>query len=120
MRRGHAVYVVDQVARGRSAHFSQSQGKVANGNLARTEQREVRGRRLVGRRDAHEAVDGEAMDVAAACDEGLGVGAVEEQRRVAVGIRELLLAHERVELRVGAAAVRDALRHAAPISMRES
>ena len=29
VRRGHAVYVVDQVARGRSAHFSQSQGKVA-------------------------------------------------------------------------------------------
>src|SRR5882672_5153167 len=41
VRRGHAVYVVDQVARGRSAHFSQSQGKVANGNLARTEQRFV-------------------------------------------------------------------------------
>ena len=33
VRRGHAVYVVDQVARGRSAHFSQSQGKVADGNL---------------------------------------------------------------------------------------
>src|SRR2546422_10176281 len=41
VRRGYAVYVVDQVARGRSAHFSQSQGKVANGNLARTEQRFV-------------------------------------------------------------------------------
>ena len=41
VRRGHAVYVVDQVARGRSAHFSQSQGPVANGNLARTEQRFV-------------------------------------------------------------------------------
>jgi pimeloyl-ACP methyl ester carboxylesterase len=39
IRRGHAVYVVDQVARGRSAHFSQSQGKVAEGNLKRTEQR---------------------------------------------------------------------------------
>jgi pimeloyl-ACP methyl ester carboxylesterase len=39
VRRGHAVYVVDQVARGRSAHFSQSQGKVADGNLARTQQR---------------------------------------------------------------------------------
>ena len=39
VRRGHAVYVVDQVARGRSAHFSQSQGKVADGNLERTEQR---------------------------------------------------------------------------------
>src|SRR6201991_2645583 len=39
VRRGHAVYVVDQVARGRSAHFSQSQGKVADANLQRTEQR---------------------------------------------------------------------------------
>src|SRR5207253_9032831 len=39
VRRGHAVYVVDQVARGRSAHFSQSQGKVADANLKRTEQR---------------------------------------------------------------------------------
>ncbi len=39
VRRGHAVYVVDQVARGRSAHFSQSQGPVANANLQRTEQR---------------------------------------------------------------------------------
>ena len=38
VRRGHAVYVVDQVARGRSAHFSQSQGKVAEANLKRTEQ----------------------------------------------------------------------------------
>src|SRR5215216_1904066 len=41
VRRGYAVYVVDQVARGRSAHFSQSQGKVAEGNLRRTEQRFV-------------------------------------------------------------------------------
>jgi pimeloyl-ACP methyl ester carboxylesterase len=39
VRRGHAVYVVDQVARGRSAHYSQSQGKVADANLKRTEQR---------------------------------------------------------------------------------
>jgi pimeloyl-ACP methyl ester carboxylesterase len=39
VRRGHAVYVVDQVARGRSAHFSLSQGKVADANLKRTEQR---------------------------------------------------------------------------------
>jgi pimeloyl-ACP methyl ester carboxylesterase len=39
VRRGHAVYVVDQVARGRSAHFSQSQGKVADANIERTEQR---------------------------------------------------------------------------------
>ena len=37
LRRGHAVYVVDQVARGRSAHWSQSQGPVAAANLARTE-----------------------------------------------------------------------------------
>ena len=41
VRRGYAVYVVDQVARGRSAHWSQSQGKVADGNLGRTEQRFV-------------------------------------------------------------------------------
>jgi pimeloyl-ACP methyl ester carboxylesterase len=41
LRRGHAVYVVDQVARGRSAHFSQSQGPVQAANLARTEQRFV-------------------------------------------------------------------------------
>jgi pimeloyl-ACP methyl ester carboxylesterase len=41
LRRGHAVYVVDQVARGRSAHFSQSQGTVAPANLAATEQRFV-------------------------------------------------------------------------------
>jgi pimeloyl-ACP methyl ester carboxylesterase len=41
LRRGHAVYVVDQVARGRSAHFSQSQGAVQAGNLKRTEQRFV-------------------------------------------------------------------------------
>lgn len=41
LRRGYAVYVVDQVARGRSAHFSQSQGAVAVANLGRTEQRFV-------------------------------------------------------------------------------
>jgi len=41
LRRGHAVYVVDQVARGRSAHFSQSQGPVQAANLPRTEQRFV-------------------------------------------------------------------------------
>jgi pimeloyl-ACP methyl ester carboxylesterase len=39
VRRGHAVYVADQVARGRSAHYSQSQGPVAEANLTRTEQR---------------------------------------------------------------------------------
>jgi pimeloyl-ACP methyl ester carboxylesterase len=41
LRRGHAVYVVDQVARGRAAHFAQSQGPVQAANLARTEQRFV-------------------------------------------------------------------------------
>jgi pimeloyl-ACP methyl ester carboxylesterase len=46
LRRGHAVYVVDQVARGRSAHFSQSQGPVQAGNLARTEQRFVAPKRF--------------------------------------------------------------------------
>src|ERR1043165_7503210 len=39
VRRGHAVYVVDQVARGRWGHYSQSQGPVAQANLPRTEQR---------------------------------------------------------------------------------
>jgi len=46
LRRGHAVYVVDQVARGRSAHWSQSQGPVAAANLKRTEQRFVAPRRF--------------------------------------------------------------------------
>jgi pimeloyl-ACP methyl ester carboxylesterase len=41
LRRGHAVYVVDQVARGRSAHWSLSQGSVAAADLKRTEQRFV-------------------------------------------------------------------------------
>jgi pimeloyl-ACP methyl ester carboxylesterase len=41
LRRGYAVYVVDQVARGRSAHFSQSHGPVQAANLKRTEQRFV-------------------------------------------------------------------------------
>jgi len=45
LRRGHAVYVVDQVARGRSAHFSQSHGPVQAANLRRTEQRFVAPRR---------------------------------------------------------------------------
>ena len=31
LRHGYAVYVVDQVARGRSPHFSQSQGAVGAG-----------------------------------------------------------------------------------------
>ena len=47
LRRGHTVYVVDQVARGRSAHFSQSQGAVQDGNLARTEQRFVAPKRFM-------------------------------------------------------------------------
>ena len=46
LRRGHAVYVVDQVARGRSAHFSQSQGPVQAANLKRTEQRFVAPKRF--------------------------------------------------------------------------
>jgi pimeloyl-ACP methyl ester carboxylesterase len=41
VRRGYAVYVVDQVARGRSAHWSQSQGPVQRADLNRTEQRFV-------------------------------------------------------------------------------
>jgi len=41
LRRGHAVYVIDQVARGRSAHFSQSHGPVQAANLERTGQRFV-------------------------------------------------------------------------------
>jgi pimeloyl-ACP methyl ester carboxylesterase len=39
LRRGYAVYVVDQVARGRSAHFSMSQGAVSPANLSRTQWR---------------------------------------------------------------------------------
>jgi pimeloyl-ACP methyl ester carboxylesterase len=46
VRRGQAVYVVDQVARGRSAHFSQSQGPVQAANLQRTEQRFVAPKRF--------------------------------------------------------------------------
>ena len=46
LRRGYAVYVVDQVARGRSAHFSQSQGAVSAGDLGRTEQRFVAPKRF--------------------------------------------------------------------------
>jgi pimeloyl-ACP methyl ester carboxylesterase len=46
LRRGHDVYVVDQVARGRSAHFSQSQGAVQAANLNRTEQRFVAPKRF--------------------------------------------------------------------------
>ncbi len=39
LRRGYAVYVADQVARGRSPHFSMSQGAVSVADLARTERR---------------------------------------------------------------------------------
>ena len=39
LRQGYAVYVVDQVARGRSPHFSTSQGVVGPADLARTERR---------------------------------------------------------------------------------
>jgi pimeloyl-ACP methyl ester carboxylesterase len=46
LRRGHTVYVVDHVARGRAAHFSQSQGPVQTGNLRRTEQRFVAPKRF--------------------------------------------------------------------------
>src|SRR5262245_57063804 len=41
VRRGYAVYVVDGVARGRSAHWSQSQGEVSKANLERLTQRFV-------------------------------------------------------------------------------
>ena len=39
LRHGYAVYVVDQVARGRSAHWSMSQGAVGAADLGRTERR---------------------------------------------------------------------------------
>jgi pimeloyl-ACP methyl ester carboxylesterase len=41
VRRGYAVYVVDQVARGRSAHWSQVHGPVQGARLPFTEQRFV-------------------------------------------------------------------------------
>jgi pimeloyl-ACP methyl ester carboxylesterase len=41
LRRGYTVYVVDQVARGRAAQWSQANGPVAAANLARLEQRFV-------------------------------------------------------------------------------
>jgi pimeloyl-ACP methyl ester carboxylesterase len=41
LRRGYAVYVVDQVARGRAAQWSQANGPVAASNLVRLEQRFV-------------------------------------------------------------------------------
>jgi pimeloyl-ACP methyl ester carboxylesterase len=46
LRRGHAVYVVDQVARGRSAHWSLAQGPVAAADITRTEQRFVAPKRF--------------------------------------------------------------------------
>jgi pimeloyl-ACP methyl ester carboxylesterase len=41
LRRGYAVYVVDQVARGRAAQWSQANGAVSASNLSRLEQRFV-------------------------------------------------------------------------------
>jgi len=41
LRRGYTVYVVDQVARGRAAQWSQANGPVAKANLERLEQRFV-------------------------------------------------------------------------------
>src|SRR5215469_17608225 len=41
LRKGYAVYVVDQVARGRSAHWAQANGPVSSANLTRLEQRFV-------------------------------------------------------------------------------
>jgi pimeloyl-ACP methyl ester carboxylesterase len=41
VRRGYAVYVVDGVARGRSAHWSQVYGQMTNANLERLTQRFV-------------------------------------------------------------------------------
>src|SRR5260370_8911542 len=41
LRRGYAVYVVDQVARGRAAQWSQANGPVSAANLSRLEQRVV-------------------------------------------------------------------------------
>jgi hypothetical protein len=41
LRRGYAVYVVDQVARGRAAQWSQAHGPVSAANLLRLEQRFV-------------------------------------------------------------------------------
>src|SRR5215470_9304784 len=41
LRRGYAVYVVDQVARGRAAQWSQANGPVTAANIARLEQRFV-------------------------------------------------------------------------------
>src|SRR5438045_1184366 len=41
VRRGYAVYVVDQVARGRAANWSKAQGPVQSANLERLTQRFV-------------------------------------------------------------------------------
>src|SRR5215210_7484166 len=40
-RRGYAVYVVDQVARGRSAHWNQAYGEVQQSRLSQVEERFV-------------------------------------------------------------------------------
>src|SRR5205085_11772411 len=39
VRRGYPVYVVDQIARGRAAHWSQVHGKVTAANIERLTQR---------------------------------------------------------------------------------
>ena len=46
LRKGYAVYVVDQVARGRSPHFSMSQGAVGPADLGRTERRFIAPKRF--------------------------------------------------------------------------
>jgi pimeloyl-ACP methyl ester carboxylesterase len=46
LRRGYAVYVVDQVARGRSPHWGMSQGAVGPANIGRLERRFVASKRF--------------------------------------------------------------------------
>ena len=46
LRRGHAVYVVDQVARGRSPHWAQSQGALGPADLDRLQYRFVSPKRF--------------------------------------------------------------------------
>ena len=46
LRQGYAVYVVDQVARGRSPHWAQSQGAVGAANIGRLERRFVAPKRF--------------------------------------------------------------------------
>src|SRR5215468_9898853 len=68
VRRGYAVYVVDQVARGRSAHWSQLQGPVQASRFTFTEQRFVAPERFKQWPQAHLHTqwpgDGKAGDVA--------------------------------------------------------